>query len=87
MVAPPSTQGAAFHPSLLRPGEGERPPVPRIASRPLLARSAMQDGGRAIVASRARGVWHVLRVSRGAPTNLACEGRVACLARLARGAC
>ena len=29
MVAPPSTQGAAFHPSLLRPGEGGRPPVPR----------------------------------------------------------
>ena len=29
MVAPPSTQGAAFHTSLLRPGEGGRPPVPR----------------------------------------------------------
>ena len=29
MVAPPSTQGAAFHPPLLRPGEGGRPPVPR----------------------------------------------------------
>ena len=29
MVAPPSTQGAAFHSSLLRPGEGGRPPVPR----------------------------------------------------------
>ena len=25
-----------------------------------------------------RGVWHLLRVSRGAPTNLACEGRVGC---------
>jgi len=37
----------------------------------------------------ARGVWHVSRVSRGAPTNLACEGRVACacLGSLARGAC
>ena len=45
MVAPPSTQGAAFHPSLLRPGEGERSPVPRNASRPLLARS----GCRAVV--------------------------------------
>jgi len=51
-VAPPSTQGAAFHPSLLRPGEGERSPVPRIASRPLLARPAMQGGGRAIFASQ-----------------------------------
>ena len=29
MVAPPSTHGAAFQPSLLRPGEGGRPPVPR----------------------------------------------------------
>ena len=29
MVAPPSTQGAAVHLSLLRPGEGGRPPVPR----------------------------------------------------------
>ena len=29
MVAPPSTQGAAFHTSLLRLGEGGRPPVPR----------------------------------------------------------
>ena len=34
----------------------------------------------------ARGVWHVSRVSRGAPANLACEGRVACLAGLVRGA-
>ena len=28
-VALPSTQGAAVHPPLLRPGEGGRPPVPR----------------------------------------------------------
>jgi len=36
---------------LLRPGEGERPPVPRNASRRLLARPSMQGGGHAIVAS------------------------------------
>ena len=35
-------KGAAFHASLLRPGEGEKPPVPRNESRPLLARSSMQ---------------------------------------------
>ena len=35
----------------------------------------------------ARVVWHLLRVSPGAPTNLACEGRVACLNGLVRGAC
>ena len=34
-----------------------------------------------------RVVWHLLRVSPGAPTNLACEGRVACLNGLVRGAC
>ena len=34
-----------------------------------------------------RGVWHLLRVLPGAPTNLACEGRVACLNGLVRGAC
>ena len=34
-----------------------------------------------------RMVWHLLRVSPGAPTNLACEGRVACLNGLVRGAC
>ena len=32
-------------------------------------------------------VWHLLRVSPGAPANLACEGRVACLNGLVRGAC
>ena len=54
MVALPSTQGAAVHPVAAqhRPGEGERPPVPRgtCAGRPL-ARSARQGGGRAIFAS------------------------------------
>ena len=34
-----------------------------------------------------RVVWHLLRVSPGAPANLACEGRVACLNGLVRGAC
>ena len=34
-----------------------------------------------------RVVCHLLRVSPGAPTNLACEGRVACLNGLVRGAC
>ena len=34
-----------------------------------------------------RGVEHLLRVSPGAPANLACEGRVACLNGLVRGAC
>ena len=34
-----------------------------------------------------RGVWQISRVSPGAPANLACEGRVACLNGLVRGAC
>ena len=60
VVVPPSTQGAAFHPSLLRPGEGGRPPVPRgtgegpslpgLRSRAVVAPSSLQNDPAAIVA-------------------------------------
>ena len=60
MVAPPSTQGAAFHPPLLRPGEGGRPPVPRgtgagpsspgLRSRAVVVPSSLQNDHAAIVA-------------------------------------
>ena len=60
MVAPPSTQGAAFHTSLLRPGEGGRPPVPRgtgaapslpgLRSRAVVVPSSLQNDHAAIVA-------------------------------------
>ena len=60
MVAPPSTQGAAFHTSLLRPGEGGRPPVPRgtgagpslpgLRSRAVVVPSSLRNDYAAIVA-------------------------------------
>ena len=60
MVVPPSTQGAAFHPPLLRPGEGGRPPVPRgtgagpslpgLRSRAVVVPSSLHNDHAAIVA-------------------------------------
>mmetsp|Transcript_2190 Transcript_2190/g.6522 ORF Transcript_2190/g.6522 Transcript_2190/m.6522 type:complete len:271 (-) Transcript_2190:91-903(-) len=52
MVAPPSTQGAAFHRRCSGRGRGETSCSSRNGSSPLLARSAKQGGGRAILASQ-----------------------------------
>ena len=60
MVAPPSTQGAAVHPPLLRPGEGGRPPVlrgtgagpslPGLRSRAVVVPSSLHNDHAAIAA-------------------------------------
>ena len=78
MVAPPSTQGAAFQPSLLRPGEGGRPPVPRgtgagpslpgLRSRAVVVPSPLHNDHAAIVA----GARHVL-VSRTVLVESVCR--------------
>ena len=61
---------------LLRPGEGERPPVPRNASRRLLARPSMQGGGRAIGASYTHTPRRIRRRRATRSRRLDCPRRV-----------